>query len=227
MPIKEVEMRQIKIKRGVKESSQRKVAIEPGDIAPVGTDNFETLTTPPFKAKLNLIEADPHTPPAMNAQTDQNIKTEGDDPNKPSAKDLVKKKPEYEKSNDVAVEEVPHEGERVKQASQDEMLNQMKAEFAQKFSLASTLFDIKEAAGLEQPINKQNFIHSTASNSNITIASLQEQVATGQAFLGQMNQKKVASSGFPTPTTNGLAGPIQKRENPFSDDLEEMLMGSF
>ncbi len=222
-------MRKIQIKRGVKQAS-RKTALDIGDIAPVGKDNFETLTTPPFKAKLELIEAEPHTPPTMNAQTDQNIKTDGEDPNRPSAKDLVKKKPEYDNSNAVEVHEVPHEGERVKQANanNDALLAQMKAEFSKKFALASTLFDIKTAAGIEDEINRNNFVHSMADNQNVTLAQLEQQVNDGQAFLNQMTQgqQKVASTGFPAPSLNNPR-PAQKQSNMLGDDLEIAIMGSF
>lgn len=222
-------MRKIQIKRGVKQAS-RKTALDIGDIAPVGKDNFETLTTPPFKAKLELIEAEPHTPPTMNAQTDQNIKTDGEDPNRPSAQDLVSKKPEYENSNSVEKHVAPHEGERVKQANRDNdaLLAQMKAEFSKKFALASTLFDIKTAAGIEEEINRNNFVHATADNQSVTITQLEQQVNDGQAFLNQMTQgqQKVASTGFPSPSLNNPR-PAPKQNNMLGDDLEIAIMGSF
>lgn len=194
-----------------------------GDIAKPVAENFETLTTPPFKPKLELIDADPHTPPNMNAQTDQNIKTEGDDPKRPSTKDIVKKAPEYENSNAIEEEKVPHEGEKVKQASQDEILAQMKTEFTNKFARANRLFDIKIAAGLEQEINRNSFATKLAEDSNETVASLDKQISDSEAFLNQINSSTKVANAPKIPL--GFNGSGVKQDSSFNDDVDLIILG--
>jgi hypothetical protein len=209
-----------------KQASQKKTAIEPGDIAPVLLENFETLTNPPFKPRLELIEADPHNPPDMNAQTDQNINTEGDDPNRPDAGEIASKAPEYEKANGIEVEKVPHENEHVKQGELEEQMREMKATFSNKFARATRLFDIRLAAGVEQEINRNSFVHSTADDANVSVEQLEQKIAEEEEYL-----KQIQASQQNTPTTtvpkiaSGFTGGARKKDSVFEDDLEMIIYG--
>lgn len=239
-------MRKIKVVRG-KQSSQRKTAIEPGDIAPIVNDNFETLTNPPFKPSLELLEGDPHTPPTMNTNTDQNIKTDGEDGNQPSAEEIASGSPDYDNSPDVEKEQIPHENEKVKQTSKkasdensedkddseeeneeetvEASMQKLKNEYATKYTLATKLFDIKLAAGVEEEINRYNFATLKADNEDIT--SLEAQIEDNQQFLNRIQAsqpaetKKIANVNLP----NGFTGRPQSTDSPFADDLEAVIMG--
>jgi hypothetical protein len=247
IPRRNVEnMRKIKIVKD-KVASQTKHALDIGDVPPVVLENFETLTQPPFKPRLELIEADPHNPPDMNTNTDQNIKTDGEDSNRPSAEDITRKSPEYQNAPKVEKEKIPHENEHVKQGAaeednrpdflkekdeenseeeadkQVEAIQKLKTEYAQRYNLASQLFDIKLTAGIEQEINRHNFIAVEAEASDIP--TLENRVKEARLFLGQMNvQPKEASVRIPA-NVNFETPAREVRESPFGDDLLTVVMG--
>lgn len=241
-------MRKIKVVRS-KQSSQRKTAIEPGDIAPIVNENFETLTNPPFKPSLELLEGDPHTPPTMDTNTDLNIKTDGEDGNQPSAEEVASGSVDYDNAPDVEKEQIPHENEKVKQTSKkaseedsedkddtegaeeegeetvEASIQRLKSEYATKYALATRLFDIKLAAGVEEEINRYNFATLKADNEDA--ASLEAQIEDNQKFLNQIQAsqptetKKIANVTLPS----GFTGGPSSTESPFNDDIEVVVMG--
>ncbi len=245
-------MRKVKVVRG-KEASQTKRALDIGDVAPVVLENFETLTNPKFKPRLELIEGDPHNPPTMNTNTDQNIRTEGEDSKRPDAGDITSKAPEYENAPEVAVEDIPHENEHVKQgkktAEEDnkpdfiksdeekaeesddsgdntvEAIQKLKREYAHRYDLAMQLFDIRKQAGIEEDINRYNFVNTKAESTEIS--ALEREISDGRAYLSQIQasakQPETKIAGITLP--GGFTGGAQRNDSPFEDDLELILMG--
>jgi len=247
--------RKIKVVRSNEvDASAKKHALDIGDVAPVVLENFETLTDPPFKPRLELIEGDPHDPPTMNTNTDQNIKTDGEDQNRPSTEEIASGGSDYENAEAPEAEDIPHEHEHVKQGAktadsdeddkpdflkQDEgdeseeeeadtsvtAMQKLQAEYAERYSLASQLFDIRKSAGIEEEINRYNFVQTKAGSTEIT--DLQSQIDDGKAYLGQMTttaqqvQPKVANVTLPS----GYTGGVPRNESPFDDDLEAVVMG--
>lgn len=242
-------MKKVKIKRG--RTASKKQAVELGDVAPVVLENFETLTNPPFKPRLELIEGDPHNPPDMNTNTDQNITTDGEDQNRPDAGDIVSKSPEYKNGPEVSKEEIPHENEHVKQGKKvaeteeeeedketetseesttEERLAGLKREYASRYNLASRLFDIRLAAGVEEEINRNNFIVSRADN--LDTNTLESQVQDSEVFLRriQASQSKDPTNDSTVTKVSGVTlpsgfngGQVTKTQA-FEDDLEAIII---
>jgi len=250
--------KKIKIVRGTdKEAAQKKHALEIGDVPAVVLENFETLTQPPFKPRLELIEADPHNPPDMNTSTDQNIDTDGEDSKRPSTEDIVRKSPDYQNAPSIEKEPIPHENEHVKQgrkvAEEDDSnkpdflkkddegeegsetddstvearIREQQRTYATNYTLATKLFDIKLAAGIEQPINRYDFVQRTASE--VSTEDIQRQITDGEAYLARINthqpqnpqQPRVAGVTLP----DGFGGTPPREESPFGDNVEAIIMG--
>lgn len=244
--------KKIRIVKGTaRNAAQKKHALGIGDVPAVVLENFETLTQPPFKPRLELIEADPHTPPDMNTSTDQNIDTDGEDSKRPSTEDLVRKGPDYENGSTIEKEKVPHENEHVKQGrktaeednrpdflkekdeegSEEESddtvearLKEHQRRYAQNFTLASRLFDIKLAAGIEQEINRYEFVHRTAESARSE--DLEAQIENDGKMLERIQasqpQQKVASAPI---LPAGFHSQTRTKDTPFESDLEAIILG--
>lgn len=249
-------MRKVIVKRGPG-ASRTKRAMDMGDVAPVVLENFETLTNPKFKPRLELIEGDPHNAPKMNTNTDQNIKTDGEDSKRPSTEEIARGGSDYENAKAPEAEKIPHENEHVKQGAKTadenekpdflktdeekeaedsddsddsgdktvEAMQKLKREFAHRYDLATQLFDIRKQAGVEDEINRYNYVNIKAEATEIP--ALEAQIADGRSYLSQITASqpqrqdtKVAGVQLP----GGFTGSTPSNNSPFDDDLDMIVL---
>ncbi len=225
-------MRNFKYVRGGKNAKNkprtRKQAIEMGDVAPVLLENFSTLTG--FKPRLDLLEADNHNPPQMSGLPD--------DKERPDQGD-VSGNSDYKGIKSVEKDKVQHEKEHVKQGaveataqaetkepevSVENQVKQANQEFAEKYSKANTLYDLKKAAGIDVGTSKEDFVVKTANMESIEnldkfiLDNEQMYERIKQASASQASGSRQKTASIPT----NFSG-YRQAKSPFNDDLEMII----